>query len=73
MWPLFPSAAEPLLNTRRPLVPDAPLFAVSTEMCPLLVAVPSPLSTEMQPPDAPVLRPAAAARLPPAPLVPLPT
>ena len=43
--PLFPLLADPELNTSRPLTPFVPAFALRIEITPLLVAVPSPLST----------------------------
>ena len=48
--PLFPSLAEPELNTSRPLAPVAPEFALRTAITPLLVDVPSPLSMLTDPP-----------------------
>ena len=56
--PLFPSLADPELNTRCPLDPPAPEFPVRTIRLPLLVADPSPEVTSIMPPLRPRLRPA---------------
>ena len=71
--PLLPPLAEPELNTRRPLTPAAPAFALLIDIAPLLDAVPSPLSRLNAPPLCTVLRPESALKAPPDPLVPLPT
>ena len=70
--PLFPEREEPELKTRDPLSPPTPLFAVRMRMMPLLVAVPSPLRTEMDPPLLDVLRQPPNPTKAPLPLAPLP-
>ena len=49
-FPLSPPLAVPELNTNIPLVPDAPALADRIFTVPLLVAVPSPLSIDTDPP-----------------------
>jgi hypothetical protein len=71
--PLFPLLEEPELNTNDPLLPLTPAFMLRIVIVPLLEAVPSPLDTLNNPPDAVVLRPDSTCTLPPAPQVPLPT
>ena len=58
--PLLPSFEDPVLNTKLPLEPETPEFEERTATMPLLVAVPSPVSSFMTPPVDVVLRPAIA-------------
>ena len=71
----MPLLAVPEENTSRPLDPAMPLLPVRMVMEPLLVAVPSPLIRVRIPPVAAsaLLEPLWRPRIPPSPLVPLPT
>ncbi len=72
--PLFPPPTVPELKVSLPLAPAPPPFDVKTLNIPLLVVVPSPELTRINPPvlALDVLRPPMSATAPPTPLVPLP-
>ena len=53
--PVLPELEVPELNTITPLTPDEPAFAVRTVIAPLVVAVPSPVVIEIEPPVRTVL------------------
>ena len=55
--PLLPTLDVPELNTKRPLTPLKPAFAVRTVKPPLDVEVPSPVITLKTPPVNTVLTP----------------
>jgi hypothetical protein len=55
--PLLPLTDVPELNTKAPLTPDVPEFALRIVTTPLDVDVPSPLATPTAPPVCTVLRP----------------
>lgn len=69
--PEFPFVDAPELKTRQPLDPDRPELELRRLILPLLVAVPSPLSSKIDPPLVATARPAMTLT-PALPLVPLP-
>ena len=53
--PVVPELEVPELNVSAPLAPIVPAFAVRTTIRPLVVAVPSPVVIETEPPVTTVL------------------
>mmetsp|Transcript_30326 Transcript_30326/g.48283 ORF Transcript_30326/g.48283 Transcript_30326/m.48283 type:complete len:222 (-) Transcript_30326:369-1034(-) len=71
--PPSPAAVVPVVRLIAPLVPAVAPFAVTKEICPLLVSDPAPDVKVNAPPVSPLVVPAVNAIAPPAPVSPEPT